>query len=205
MAEVDVTYAQGADPFLGFILKRLDTLNTIQSANQGSQYRGLITTAGSHLQHLVQRLVPQQQLRHAGHDVWLGDGLVEAYRQRRIFISAMSESLINENMARCLQDLFQHSKVSNTFCSQTLHQTHSGAFGGHTDTFNVDVSFQDHASFTTPALPAFALSVVGYSIADVCCPAHRKSSPSETISLIFQKPAPNHSVSSQAPSSEKAS
>src|SRR5690554_1723690 len=205
MAEVDVTYAQGADPFLGFILKRLDTLNTIQSANQGSQYRGLITTAGSHLQHLVQRLVPQQQLRHAGHDVWLGDGLVETYRQRRIFISAMREGFINEDMAGGVQNLLQYPGISNPFRAQTLHQTHPGAFGGHTDTFNVDVSFQDHASFIKPALSAFALSVVGYSIADVCCPAHPQFSPSETISLIFQKPAPNPSVSSQAPSSEKAS
>lgn len=103
--------------------------STEDPLDQLRQHRGLVAGPGTDLHDLVQRAGRQQQLGHPRHHEWLGNGLVVADRQGGVFVGAMRERLVDEQMTRRAADHLEHVGVGRAFFVQALDQALSGTLG----------------------------------------------------------------------------
>src|SRR5262249_14793395 len=97
---------------LGLAGEFADALDGINRSGKPGQDGGLIARARPNLQDAAV-FIKLEQLRHAGDDKRLGNGLIECDRKRVISVSSTPQGLWHKNMPRYGTHCFQHLLVTD--------------------------------------------------------------------------------------------
>jgi len=111
-AQADVVVAQLTQDRLRAPGQALDVLDGVHLGDKLSEDCGLVSRAGADLEHAIGGL-GLEHLGHAGHDVWLGDGLALANGHRAVAVGQGLPVRRNETMPLHLSHRFQHAGVPN--------------------------------------------------------------------------------------------
>ena len=87
-----------------------DDFDRVDVGCQLGEHGGLVTAAGTDLEHAMVRL-QGKLLGHVGHDVGLRDRLTLAYRQRTVRVCAARKRLRHEAMAGNLLQCIEHGTL----------------------------------------------------------------------------------------------
>ena len=135
---LDVVDPEFAQARAGLADQRGDALHRHHLARQFAQHGGLIAAAQPDFQHAPEFmalavLAVAGQFGHARHDVGIGNRLPEADRQRRVFVGARLQRLIDKQMARHAAHRRQHDFVLDALLAQALDHAAARARRGHAD------------------------------------------------------------------------
>ena len=107
------------------------TLNAKDVRDDLREKRGLISRAGSQLQHAILR-TKLGCLKHRSDDVWLRNRLTTANRQRPIFVSMLAQLGRDELLARNFANCGEHALIEDSPSLElTLHHDDALEFEGH--------------------------------------------------------------------------
>ncbi|MNI79748.1 hypothetical protein D3C73_1362260 [compost metagenome] len=87
-------------------------------------------------------------------------------RQRGVFVGAVGQGLIDEQMARRTADGIEHLGVRYTLFAQALDQALAGTLGGHADTSALQIVLFAHQS--TPSSQPWSCSKASLKVRSSC-------------------------------------
>gem|GEM_PF-4449871 len=111
-----------AKVFTRLVMEATQSLDAVDLVGQQTQHRRLVAATGANLQHAAQfaRSPVAQELHHARHHTWFGNGLTQAYRQAGVFIGLIDQRAVDKAVTLDAAHGLQHHRVGDALASREL-------------------------------------------------------------------------------------